>query len=517
MSKEELKSLKSNSPVGRIFDFPHYLSPMLVKELRQGLRSIGFTGLFIVMQSLLGFIILMMLISNANAEPSLVSGAVFAIYIVATCGIQPLRGINAIGAEVKGDTIDLVIITRLTSWKIVYGKWFSLMAQSLIFSVSLLPYLILRYFLGDMNLFHELFIFASVFVVASLCTAIAVGCSAISSAVLRYVISTSLVGTLFIMTMSFVMKVVERYDEFNSLFSLGLVSLMLYFYLGLGLVIFGSYLIWMFLDFGASMIAPLSENRSTLRRMIYLLLLIVACTTCIIARFNMDTYSPLILMIQFLLMGTFVPFFIVTYTEGGFLSSRIAMSIRKKPLLSRFRYFIYPGWASGSAFLFFCIIIQLAMVTILLPSDAPAIHSFRPFSNFDVDDVMILYTILTCIVGSLVFPAMAVSLFAKSITNRLGIYLIIFIVSLIITMLVAFFSEVLREDNIRFLFIWLPSVNFYSLFQGRESDNVWLGLVNSILIVLYFIVVYIKSMFVWSHISEQEKQAVEAIKKETIK
>jgi hypothetical protein len=39
-------------------DFSDKLSPMLVKELRQGLRARSFTMLFLIFQLLLGFILL---------------------------------------------------------------------------------------------------------------------------------------------------------------------------------------------------------------------------------------------------------------------------------------------------------------------------------------------------------------------------------------------------------------------------------------------------------------------------
>ena len=44
--------------VNHLTDFPDRLSPMLVKELRQGMRARGFTMLFLIFQCLLAFILL---------------------------------------------------------------------------------------------------------------------------------------------------------------------------------------------------------------------------------------------------------------------------------------------------------------------------------------------------------------------------------------------------------------------------------------------------------------------------
>ena len=142
-----LKNLAKESPIGSIFDFSDFFSPMLVKEVRQGLRSIGFTVLFLVAQALLCVSILMTLTVGESSSALWLSMFIFFTLIIAVCGVQPLRGANAINGEVKDNTIDLLSITNLSSWKIVSGKWVSIMAQSMLFAISLLPYLILRYFL----------------------------------------------------------------------------------------------------------------------------------------------------------------------------------------------------------------------------------------------------------------------------------------------------------------------------------------------------------------------------------
>jgi hypothetical protein len=62
--------------------------------------------------------------------------------------LQPLRALVSISDEQKASTLDLVQLTSLSSWKIVWGKWSALAGQTLLLAVSLLPYELLSYFMG---------------------------------------------------------------------------------------------------------------------------------------------------------------------------------------------------------------------------------------------------------------------------------------------------------------------------------------------------------------------------------
>src|SRR6476660_9141474 len=80
---------------GRFDDFSDKLSPMLVKELRQGLRAKTFVILFLALQGLLAFVLL---ISVAAADPQragfTVSKVIFFFFSLAVLVVQPLRGIG---------------------------------------------------------------------------------------------------------------------------------------------------------------------------------------------------------------------------------------------------------------------------------------------------------------------------------------------------------------------------------------------------------------------------------------
>src|SRR5690606_36103787 len=108
---------------GRVDEFSDRLSPMVVKELRQGLRSKVFVTLFLVMQGLLCVVLLFTLAANRpDSAGPIISRTIFLLFGLSVLVAQPLRGIGAIHQEIKGDTIDLMVLTRLGSWGIVLGK-----------------------------------------------------------------------------------------------------------------------------------------------------------------------------------------------------------------------------------------------------------------------------------------------------------------------------------------------------------------------------------------------------------
>ena len=95
--------------------------------------------------------------------------------------VQPLRGISAVATEIKQNTIDLMVLTRLSAWRIVWGKWCAIMGQSALILLAILPYLILRYFFGGMQLFAEMALMLYLFVLSGALTAFTVGLSAVGS------------------------------------------------------------------------------------------------------------------------------------------------------------------------------------------------------------------------------------------------------------------------------------------------------------------------------------------------
>ena len=96
-----------------------------------------------------------------------------------------MRGINALSSEITGNTIEMMVLTRLSAWRIVFGKWIAIVSQTALILVTIIPYLILRYFFGGMILAGELVFLALMFLTSMSLTAVMVGLSGNSTKLVR--------------------------------------------------------------------------------------------------------------------------------------------------------------------------------------------------------------------------------------------------------------------------------------------------------------------------------------------
>ena len=160
-------------------DFPTWLPPMLVKELRQGLRTRGFVGAFVVFQLLMALMMIGTVTSAAlgNAGARAATAATVNAFFWTMLGVQllavtPARALGSLQSETDSRTLDLLLLTRLSAWRIVVGKWASLLAQAVLLLVAMLPYGIVRYFGGSVDLVDD----------AVVCAALLGGCAVVTAA-----------------------------------------------------------------------------------------------------------------------------------------------------------------------------------------------------------------------------------------------------------------------------------------------------------------------------------------------
>jgi hypothetical protein len=144
-------------------DFPGWLSPMLVRELRQGVQSGIFAWTFIGIQGAM-FALMTWAVGTFGGAPEGASGRDFQAMFwgalaLAIVVVVPLRGLTAVSGERVASNLDLVRLTRLSATRIVLGKWAALVGQGLLVATALLPYLALRYFFGGVNVVVDLELF----------------------------------------------------------------------------------------------------------------------------------------------------------------------------------------------------------------------------------------------------------------------------------------------------------------------------------------------------------------------
>lgn len=323
-------STDAAAAAARMNEFPGSFSPMLVKELRQGMR----TNLFVVAFILLQTVMILSLLAGL-AEPGSGAGdGFFWFFVVATLlVVQPLRGFNALCSEHSLNTMDLIQLTRLDAWRITLGKWTALNAQTLLFVTGVLPYLTMRYFLGNVNFVVDLAALLFLGLGSALASAITVGCSAFRSVVLRGILVLGFGFAFASLFVAIQMTLFRGGAAGLKLPELGLATLAM---------VYGCFF---FLAFGASRIAPLSENHSTRKRLFAL-----ACAGICAAflRFGME---EAVVSVVGLVLGFAC---VDALTEPLPIYSRVLEPFRRSPLHRAAAFFLAPGWLSGMGFLLLC-------------------------------------------------------------------------------------------------------------------------------------------------------------------
>ena len=469
-------------PFERVNEFSDRLSPMLVKELRQGTRTNSFVILFLLLQAILTFVLLIASsigLSEGRLDTStigrFITGFILIIYSLAVLLFQPLRGISSIATEVRENSIDLMSLTRLTAWRIVSGKWLSIVSQSALIAGAVLPYLIIPYFFGGMQLFPELILWFCLFVVSGALTALTVGISAIGSALLRGLLVVAggalMMGYLLFGFTSHIPILIEMLS-----FTRGDQSLA-----AIAFLVAACYICYFFLDLGATAIAPSSENRATRKRLIGLgALTLTYLLLC-------PTGGSLAL---FIALGITACIALDLFSERVNFASIICWKFLRFGALGRLAgRFLYPGWATGS--LFFLALVLVLCLLISLTHSSPR-H----------------YTIALLGIGTLAFPAAIIQLFARNSENRFSSYSFILLVSLILSKILVVLYDNFSGELLLWIFSFIPMTLLPLAPESASATEPFPVLLAAIGITsVYLLVILIRSLHQLSQLSTLESVA----------
>jgi hypothetical protein len=179
---------------GSLTDFADRWPAMVVKELRQGLRASGFVRPFLALHVLvLGAVVLEYLITRtgvtgsgwqqvATANP----GLFWMVVYLVVAGVMPLRMMDSLRGESDGRNAELLLLGGLTRWQIVRGKWLVQAVLTILALISLLPYMLVRYFFGGVELMQSIFSFGSVLAASLGMSGCVVGASGYAGLAMRF-------------------------------------------------------------------------------------------------------------------------------------------------------------------------------------------------------------------------------------------------------------------------------------------------------------------------------------------
>lgn len=315
-------------------DFADWLSPILVKELRQGLRTRVFTSTFILLQLVLtGCVFIGLLVAANGGNTGVSSGFFWTLVALPLVLVLPWTGLGAISGEQRANTLDLMFLTRLSAWRILLGKWIAIVAQAALLLSAVLPYVVLRYFMGGVNLAAELTTLVILFALSALLSAILVGLSAYPGRLMRVlVVIGMLIGMQVLLPMALFMTVGGA-PGLSGMPHLAKTAVAI-------MVVMLAVVAMLALNFGAARIAPPAENHAARKRLMGFGLLGLAAAAAM-----WDSHTQPITILA--LVAT-VPILVGALCEepSPILSIYRPFSIRGwlGRMLGRV---LYPGWPSG--------------------------------------------------------------------------------------------------------------------------------------------------------------------------
>lgn len=335
----------NSATVPLLRDFSDRLSPMVVKELRHGLRTRVFTSLLIVFQ--VGMIVLTSTVL-IGVPMEVVNSFFWSLSLLAILGVLPLRGFHALAGETQGGTLDMLRLTSISAFRIVWGKWLALFSQVLLLASSLLPYLVARYHFGGVEIALEAMALAAAVLASAVATAAFVSLSSQRSMVLRVFLAAGVLLMLIPAT-SFIFILILDSDGGELLREMLKLSVIELVGLLIGLLLLAVYAVFTLLALAASRIASISENHSTWKRKVHLGVvgLLVSLGGALV--FHPSEFAAFWVLIPAFILTLFIGMDVMTEDMPQF-PSVIRQEIRRGKVARFLGRLLYPGWASGVGF-----------------------------------------------------------------------------------------------------------------------------------------------------------------------
>ena len=133
------------------------LNPVLVKEVRQVLKSRGFAAAFLVMLCVAWLASLALVAQAGNRLEfgefgRVFFGAYLTILMLALCFVVPMIVMRSVASEFEHRTFESLAITTLSAQRVVWGKLQGALVQMAAYYSAVTPFLCFTYLLGGISL-----------------------------------------------------------------------------------------------------------------------------------------------------------------------------------------------------------------------------------------------------------------------------------------------------------------------------------------------------------------------------
>jgi ABC-type transport system involved in multi-copper enzyme maturation permease subunit len=442
----------------RTVDFPDSFSPMIVKELRQGLRTMVFAGSFLLIQ-LFMMLFVYLIVAAVTAEDNSVQSydalfwVLFSIFVLV---VMPLRGFTAISKETDADTLELLYLSKLSTLRILWGKWLALILQTLLVVSAILPYVVLRYFIGSVDIVFDLIRIAFLLFFSLIITAGMVALSAFPK-VFRWIC----LGIIMMMgtpsLLLFLVAAVSVPQELLGGGNMGLEDVVPFL---AALAAATPFLVLLLLEMGAERIAPIAENHALRIR---LLALLIFLPSPVLLRLGGSSNA-----LGFLWFGTAAPLLVTVCILAlnepiRLVPATCAPLLKLKKAGAFWARSFYPGWAGAVRFTLIAFA-AMAGATLLLPM------------NWGSEEQLRALALLLALLGGVLFPVLAIRLFCRGVQPprfALLFYLLIQLAAVIFLVLVAVPASLMSAEEWMPLLGLVPTSSFFAMvFNLAKNEQI---------------------------------------------
>ncbi|MCH7226818.1 hypothetical protein [Haloferula sp. A504] len=187
-------------------DLPDRFGSMLVKEMRQNMRRGSFVIPFLAVHALaIAAVIVEFQTGATEGFAEMVgmmnilllgsSGPLWLAITIVCVVVMPLGGLVLMGQELDEGNHELLLLTKLSRWKVVRGKFFSLWSLCVLTLFSLLPYVLVRYQIGGIELVRDLACTLTVLGLSGVVCAGAIGASSFQGLGARMAVMVLFLGS----------------------------------------------------------------------------------------------------------------------------------------------------------------------------------------------------------------------------------------------------------------------------------------------------------------------------------
>lgn len=428
------------------YDFPFWLSPTIVKELRQGLRTYIFTLSLVLLPIAMAGIYILGFLKDQGNKSILHSSSInifYWIFVIAVLFfIIPFKALSSVKEEKDAGTSDILLLTNLSPFRIIWSKWSSLSLQTVLLLFTLVPFIFVRYYYGAANPVYDLCSLGLVFITSTVLIATAIWLSGTHKAIKGLIIIPAILLILFFS---------EKLNLFDDEFSINeqeiiLTSLVfIYDILVIGLIFLLCATKWFSLP---------SENNSA-RIRLPMLLFVVPSFIMIFENTVSVNHDMRDIHFTIYAIASLFFLFLELNMPQEFLPTHVKMKKAHRFAAIR-NLLLAPGFASAAAFSLVVFIIYFAFLAIfkLKEHETPYEYLKLPFS------MMHLYY-------SLVFPSFCLWLFRKKLKGALPF---IYLGIIPLCLWVSSIMHSLNYETIMFLIPWsnindnyLNSFNYHSI------------------------------------------------------